>query len=414
MQLNTDFLTVVCVMLAAAFCCGWVTRALGMTQTAGELFAGLLVGPSLLGQLSPGLEHRFLPSSAMPAVGLFGLIIVLVYVAQTGAEIDARVFEVRGTRLVLIVAASTAIALLSAVVIERSFTSLVPLHASSFAFTLFVAAALLITAVPVLARILDETGLTRTYVGGSALAIAVYVDFVAFTIAAIATPLARSHISLAVLQGPAVLVGTLVLCLLLAPAVRRIKRQHQRIGVEVAILALALAAASATNASPLVAAFIVGAVLWRSRVQSEKGATASSALLRALVPIYIVYSGFKVNLGSLAHANLIVAAVLVLALAVLGKLVASWIGARMLGLESYQARVFAVLFNARGLTELILISLGHSAGILSESAYSILFLMTLVTTAASGMLARIAVSDTARVLRGPFETGLAAMRELDG
>jgi Kef-type K+ transport system membrane component KefB len=310
------------------------------------------------------------------------------------------------------------LAVVSALIIQQCFGNLVPRHISSVAFTLFVTSALLITAVPVLARILDETGFTRTYVGGWALAIAVYVDFVAFTIAGIAGPLAKSHLSAEVLEGPAVLVGTFVLCHLLAPAAARITRQEIKLAVAVAALALALAAASATNASTLVAAFIIGAVLWRRMIAAERESAVSTAsnggpnaLLRALVPIYIVYSGFQVNLRALTHSNLLLAAAVVLVLAVLGKVLASLLAARVLGFDRYQARILAVLGNTRGLTELILISLGHSAGILSDGAYSILFLMTLVTTAGSGVLARIVVSDKARALHAPFETTIAATGE---
>lgn len=411
--MTTDFLSAIVVMLGAALCCGWVTRELGMTEVAGQLLAGALLGPTLLGHVWPGFEHQLLPKSVMPSVGLFALLIVLVYVAEIGSEIDARVFDVRGTKPVLIVAGSTLIAVLSAVLVQQSFPSLVPRHVSTIAFTLFVAAALLITAVPVLARILDETGLTRTYVGGWALAIAVYVDFVAFTIAATATPLAKSHVSAAVLEGPAVLLGTLALCYLLAPVVARIRRPERRVAVEIAVLVLALAAASATNASTLVAAFIVGAVLWR-RVAAGRGSSrASTVVVRALVPVYIVYSGFQVNLRALTHPNLLLAVTVVLLVAVGGKLLASLLAARVLNFNRYQARTLAVLGNTRGLTELILISLGRSTGILSADAYSILFLMTLVTTAASGLLAGIVVRDAAHARRAPFEATIGMPGRVD-
>lgn len=411
--MTTDFLTAIVVMLVGAYCCGWVTHRLGMTQTAGELLAGALLGPTLLGHVWPGLEHHLLPKTVMPSVSLFGLLIVLVYVAQTGAEIDRRVFDVRGIKPVLIVAGSTVIAVLSGFIIQGSFNNLVPRHVSSVAFALFVAAAMLITAVPVLARILDETGLTRTYIGGWALAIAVYVDFVAFTIAAVATPLAKTHVTAAVLEGPGVLLATLVLARLLAPAIVRIELKERRIAAEMALLAGALAAASATNASTLVAAFIVGAVLWRRGSAGDEGSQPTTSLVRALVPVYIVYSGLQVNLRALSHSNLLLAAAVVLVLAVVGKLLASLLAARLLGFERYQTRMLAVLGNTRGLTELILISLGHTAGILSTNAYSILFLMTLVTTAASGALARLAVRDSARGRGASLPGAAVATGKLD-
>ncbi len=362
---TTHFLTAIVVMLAAALCCGWATRAAGITQTSGELLAGVLLGPTLLGQVSPNLAHRLLPPPAMPSVGLLSLLIVLVYVAQTGSEIDPRVLTVRGGKPLLIVAGSTAIAVSSAMLIELAFGELVPRGVSAVAFTLFLAAALLITAVPVLARILDETGLTGSYIGGWALAIAVYVDFVAFTLAAVAIPLARAHLSLAVLEGPGILLATAGACWLLAPAIARLADRETRIVAEVTVLLLALAAASATNASTLVAAFMVGAILWRLGATGSNRITQPSAIVRALVPLYIVYSGLQVDLGALGRSHLVGAMGAVLVLAVAGKVLASLLAARLLGLSGRQARILAVLGNTRGLTELILISLGHTAGILS-------------------------------------------------
>jgi Kef-type K+ transport system membrane component KefB len=384
----TTFFTGLGVLLVAAAAGGWVTRRLGLTQTVGELLAGAIVGPTVLGHVWPTLEQGLFPAGVMPSLQLFALFVVLVYVAQTAAQVDRKVLAGSGLRSLVIVAVGTVVAIASGVAVHQVSPQLVPHGVSSTAFVLVAAAALLVTALPVLARILDETGLTRTSVGSWALALAVYVDFIAFTIAAAGVSLAHASFSIDVVAGPALIVALIVGARSFAPLHARIRRVDVRIGVDLAILIGALAAASATGASTLLAAAIVGALLWRRRPGTAAGAVTAAPLVRALVPLYIAYVGLTVDLTSLAHPRQLTAALVILLVAVAGKFIGAAVAVRLLPLRRSDLPLLAALGNARGLTDLILIGVAHSAGVLSDDAYAAFVLMTLVTTAAAGALAR--------------------------
>lgn len=384
----TTFLLAVGIALVVAGACGWLTRRCGLTQTVGEIVAGLLLGPTILGHLWPQAERALFPSDVVSSIELVATLVVLVHVAQVGAAIDQRVFRVPARTLGAIVALALALALLSGVALRQSFPELVPSGVSSWAFLLFVSAALMVTAVPVLARLLDETGLTRSYAGGWALALAVCVDALAFTVAAIATSLSANDFTAKVVAGPIVLVAFVAVGTWLRPRVAAIKRGELRILLDLALLALALAAASAVDASTIVAAFVVGAFVWRAGRSEGEGTLVAAPVVRGLVPLYLVYSGLNVDLGAVFHADLLGTAAVVLGLAVVGKTLASVAAGRLLGLGREDRGLLAVLANTRGLTELVLLNLGHSAGVLSDDAYAVFFVMTIVTTAASGALAR--------------------------
>jgi Kef-type K+ transport system membrane component KefB len=386
--MTTTFFTAVAVLLLAAGAGGWVTRRLGLTQTVGELLAGAIVGPTVLGHVWPSLQHGLFPASVMSPLQLFALLVVLIYVAQTAAEVDRSFLRGSGRRSIGIVGVGTVLAVASGVVVHQVAPELVPHGVSTTAFVLVAAAALLVTALPVLARILDETELTHTPVGTWALALALYVDFVAFTISAAGISLAHSSFAWDLPAGPALLVGMIVGAKLLAPQLGRIRRVDVRVGVDVALLVGALAAASATGASTLLAAAIVGALIWRRRPGAAAGAVSAAPLVRALVPLYIAYVGLTVDLTTLAHPHLVTATLVILAVAVVGKLLSSALAVRVLPLHRRDLPLLAALGNARGLTDLILIGLAYTAGVLSADAYAAFVLMTLVTTAVSGALAR--------------------------
>jgi Kef-type K+ transport system membrane component KefB len=386
--MSTAFFTALVVLLAAAAAGGWIARRLGLTQTVGELVAGAIVGPTVLGHVWPDLQHGLFPADVMPTLQLIALLVVLIYVAQTAAEVDRSTFAGGSVRSAVIVVVGTGLAIASGFAVHAVAPELVPGNVSTIAFVLVAAAALLVTALPVLARILDETGLTNTPVGSWSLALALYADFVAFTMAAAGISLAHASFAPEIVGGPALLVAMIVAGVYLAPLLARIRRTDVRVAVDLTILVGALAAASALEASTLLAAAIVGAVLWRRRPGATAGAVSSAPIIRALVPVYIAYVGLTVDLTTLAHPRLLTATLVILLVAVAAKVVTAALAVRLLPLRLRELPLVAALGNARGLTDLILIGIAHSAGVLSDDAYAAFVLMTLVTTGAAGILAR--------------------------
>jgi len=254
-------------------------------------------------------------------------------------------------------------------------------------------ALLAVTAVPVLARILSDRGLVATLPGSLSLAAAVAIDAVNWPILAVALGLATGRVSGAV-TALVVLVAGVAVCFLVqrtlrAPVLVWACARFPRSTIVVFAL-LALAAAKATDLAgltPIFGAFLVGlAVPTRDEAGSwPRVMDASSWAGTKLVPVFFVVTGVTVFAKPFALVSWLAVPV-VIALAMLGKVGGGYLGARLGGYSGAVGWRIGVLMNTRGLTELIALQAGYSAGILSAELYFVLVLMALVTTMLTGPL----------------------------
>lgn len=381
----TAFLLAVGAIYLAAVIGGELFARVHLPRVIGEMAAALILGESLMGHLWPRAEQYLFGTSVLAVLSPMGLFLVLLYVAVVGAELDKRVVEGRSGRLVASTAVGLGVALCGAGLLGWGLSDLEPKGVPTWAYFAFLVAAILVTAVPVLARILDETGLTSTRVGTVTLSLSIADDFVAFSIVAIAIA-AATHSNVPLAIGGTALLASLVIPRNRARGLRsRIRRMPAGIPLSIAILALVAGTISWLGASTLVAAFIVGALVWRPLKHGD--AVAGSDLARALVPLYIVYAGLPVDVTHLVHPRLLVAILLTTVLAIGTKIVACFAASRILSLNPTETWGLVVLRNTRGLTELVALNLGYKAGILSQDLYTVFFAMALITTAAGGLIA---------------------------
>jgi Kef-type K+ transport system membrane component KefB len=405
----TAFLLAVGAIFVTAAACGSLAARLRLPRVVGEMGAGLVLGQSLLAHAWPRAHEYLFGESVLDILKPLGLLVVLLYVALIGAELDRSVLRERTRGFLAAVAVGFAIAVGGAAIIGVSLSDLEPHGVPHWTFYVFLTGAILVTAVPVLARILDETGLTRTRVGAVTLSLSIADDFIAFSIVAIAIAVA-THGSLGLaLAGTAVLGGVTVA----GKYTREIRRRLRMPAVSalgIGMLALVAGSVDALGASTLVVAFLVGALFWRRdwRTRTVPG----GGTIRALVPLYIVYAALSVDVTRLATPRLAFGIVLVTAVAIGTKIVACLAAGRLLRLDRTEALSLTVLRNTRGLTELVALNLGFQAGLLSQDLYAVFFSMALLTTAASGAVALAAL----RPLEGEADAGLeptpgAAARE---
>lgn len=385
----TAFLLAVGAIFLAAAACGSVAARVRLPRVVGEMIAGLLLGQSLLGHVWPRAEHYLFGPHVLDQLRPIGLLIVLLYVALVGAELDFGAIRGRNAKLIGAVAFGLAVAVGGAALVGVSLSDLEPHGVPRWTYFAFLTGALLVTAVPVLARILDETELTRTRVGTVTLTLSIADDFVAFSIVAVAIAVATDG-SLALALGGTAALGMVAAVIRLRGRDRLPIPQLQAVSA-VGIGALALAAGSieALGASTLVLAFLVGAVLWRPFSPAKP--VPGGGMIRAFVPLYIVYAALSVDVSDLAKSRLAFGMFLVTVLAVATKAVACLIAGRLLSLERSETISLAVLRNTRGLTELVALNLGYQAGLLSQDLYTVFFTMALVTTAGSGAIALAAL-----------------------
>lgn len=399
----TPFFLALGVIFLTAAASGSIAGRLKLPRVVGEMGAGLILGQSLLGHAWPRAENYLFGPNVLGTLKPTGLLIVLLYVALVGAELDRSALRGQSRGLAVAIVIGLAAAVAGAVAIGTTLTDLEPGGVPRWTYFVFLTGALLVTAVPVLARILDETGLTNTRVGTIVLTLSIADDFVAFSLIAIAIAVS-THGSLALAVGGTALLAALVVAVKAARGTRRWLAERRTPDVSVisiGLLAVAAAATEALGASTLVAAFLVGGIFWRTATPDVP--LRGGALIRALVPLYIVYAALSVDVERLAVPRLAVAVVLTMLVAVVTKSIASLAAGRLLSLDRNESISLAVLRNTRGLTELVALNLGYEAGILPQDLYTVFFVMAILTTAASGAVAMAALRPLEQALERALE-----------
>lgn len=407
------------VILLVALAGRQVARWLRQPEVIGEITAGLLAGPAAVALLGTGRFHVLLPApvlSILKTCGEIGLILLLVGVAH-----QLRIGPSRLPRRAVawVVAGSFVPPLLLgavfALVLLRIGGHAVRGSAPAPAFVVLVAVTLAITAVPVLARILTDRGMTGSVSGRLAMTAAIAMDTGGWLLLAVAVGLRSGELS-GFLRAIAVLAGGTVVAL----GIRRLLRTEAagrlcaKLPRTTAVLLAAVAITVALTVEHLGLTAILGAALVGLAVPVNDSAPWARAVElvtgvgRLLVPVFFVVTGVSVLIGAFSSAPWPVIAV-VIVLGVVGKLGGGYVGARMGGQSRKTAIQVGAMMNTRGLTELIVLQVGYSSGILTGPLMLALVVMALATTALTGPLLLIIDRRTARdVVPVAAELGSAA------
>lgn len=391
-DLSLVFFLELAVVLAAARGVGWLGRRfLGQPQAMGEMVAGVLLGPSLLGLVAPGVQAWLFPEAAKGALHVAGQLGVGLYMFLVGLEFDrdrlrGQAATAGAVSLAGMAAPFAAAAALTPWLMGRP--GLFAEGAPPAPASLFLGACISITAFPMLARILDERGMARTPLGSLSLSAGAFGDAAAWMILALVLATAGGGAGLAVKAVAGGLAFTaLTLGLgprLLAPLGRAAERAdgvpH---GLLAAALMLFLGAAAFTDWAGLHAVFggfLLGIVMPRGRLAEGLKARLEPFTLVLLVPLFFASSGLNTQLLLVADPALLPAALAVLGASILAKGGACWAAARLTGQDNATAMGVGALMNARGLMELIMINIGLQRGLIGPGMFSILVLMAVVTT----------------------------------
>ncbi|MBN6038360.1 cation:proton antiporter [Amycolatopsis sp. 195334CR] len=361
------------VLLGLARLFGSLAARLGQPAVVGEIACGLLAGLVFVPSVAVG--------GVLDAIAQFGLVLFLFCIGvRLGPSLTRR--DAKAASLPAFGAAVVPF-LLGAVLALW----LAPRHApaGTTAFVVFTAAAMAVTAFPVLARILAERGMLGEAAGHQALSAAALTDVAAWTALAVVAASLNDRAPV----WPLVLVVPFVLVLhgLTRPWFERWLARQSRQTTLTVLVALASAGAAATDAIGLHAAFgafLTGVAVGRSVRQAELS-TVVTPLGSALAPLYFVLVGQKVDLGEL-DLRLLAETAAVIVVAVLGKCGGAYLGARLAGQSPPEAALFAALMNTRGVTELVFLSIGLGFGVIDSAFYTAMVAMALVTTAMTGPL----------------------------
>jgi len=389
-------------ILIAGTALGQLIRRFRQPAVIGEIGAGIILGPSVLGLLPGDLTHKLFPANARPMLSAIAQVGLMLFMFMIGWEFEKSLLRERR-------AAAAAISLNSVAVAFGLGAALGLLlysrhdqagghHIRMLAFCLFLGAAMSITAFPVLARIITDNRIMHTRVASLALASAAIDDVLAWcllaTVSAIVTARNLSDLlQIAALAAVYVMVMFMVVRPALEVLVRRLAREG-RDGVAPYLLAILVAGVflSAYCTTWIGIHAIFGAFLFGFVMPREPAEVLATELRRpldsisvVLLPVFFIVTGLSVNIGALSARNYLeLAAILVVACA--GKLLGALLPARAFGIPGREAWALGLLMNTRGLTELIILNAGLTLGVLDQPMFTMMVLMGLITTAAAGPL----------------------------
>ncbi|MBF6468562.1 cation:proton antiporter [Nocardia beijingensis] len=374
-------------IVAAARLLGWLAARVGQPPVIGEIVAGILAGPTILGV---HLSETIFPHDTRSYLTAFANVGVMIFMFSAGLEMDLR--SVAGRRRSV-----TAIAL-SAYLTPFALGSVIALWAlarhdggNPLNFALFIGCALAVTAFPVLARILHDRKLLGTRLGQSAMTCAALDDILAWCVLAVVIGIARpglGHHWRLLLFVPLVL----MMWWAVRPALDRLagagseKNPANMVFIGVSGALLLGAATEWIGLHLIFGAFLFGVVFPRRlRAAVDSGAQLLSSIF---LPAFFVVAGLQVNLGGLDRASIAeFAAIMGAALA--GKLGGTYLAARLSRTDRTESAALAALMNTRGLTELVILNIGLTIGVIDQRLYSLLVMMALITTAMTAPLLKL-------------------------
>lgn len=389
------FLLQLLVILIVTRIAGWVLRKYGQPSVIGEIAAGIILGPSLLGSLFPGFTAFLFPKESLGTLSIVSEMGLVLFMFVTGIDLDAAIVMKKARQSLMISVASIVLPFAMGTVLSRYlFTEYAAKGAGPAGFALFMGIAMSITAFPVLARILRERGLDKERLGVMALTCAAADDVAAWCLLAAITAIVKSSGMMDVSATLALCAGYVAIILFIArPLVRRLIAATASDGSMPRYLIPALLGgmlASAWTAQvigihSLFGAFIFGLIIpvswpylkaFTARVEDVAGVL--------LLPVFFVITGLRTEIGTLHTAAGWAVCGLIILVAVAGKLGGAALAARATGESWRDAAVLGTLMNTRGLMQLIVLNIGYDLGILSKAIFAMMVIMALVTTATTG------------------------------
>ena len=402
------FVQLILIVLAARVC-GSLMHKAGQPAVIGEMIAGILLGPSLLGWLWPGFFQMVFPPASLGTLRMLSQIGVCLFMFVIGMELDIAQLKLQARTAVFVSQVSILFPYLLGVLSALwLFPNLAAPGTTFLAFALFIGISMSITAFPVLARILEERGLTKTALGSTALACAATDDVTAWTVLAFVVAIVKAGgLAPAVLSIVLVLLFVAVMLFWIKPRVpgwlgrAALESGAPGTGIMAAVVVFLFACAFVTDMIGIHALF--GSFLAGIAMPSH-GEFRNSLRIRLehfssvfLLPLFFAFTGLRTQIGLLqAPAGWLICLALI-AVATIGKLGGSMLAARMTGINWVDSFALGALMNPRGLVELLALNIGYDLGILSPPIFTMLVLMALVTTGMTGPL--LGLSDHLRARR---------------
>jgi Kef-type K+ transport system membrane component KefB len=395
-KLSITFFLQMAIILAACRIVGWLgQKYLKQPQVVCEMIAGVLLGPSLFGLLAPEAQAFVFSPENKGVLYVGAQLGVGLYMFLVGLGFRTDHFKANVHRAASVSLAGMAVPFIVAIAATPWLMSVPGLFAASatrFDATLFMGAAIAITAFPMLARIIHERGLSHTALGTLSLSAGAIDDAAAWCVLAVvlASFGAGAGVAYLAIIGGMLFEGFMILVMprILAPLARRAEREAaagKPLNSTVFALVMIAFMLSAFTADyiglhAVFGGFLLGCVMPRGVLADQIKARLEAVTVIVLLPMFFTYSGLNTQLTLVAEPSLLLVAVAVLAMSIFAKFFACWAAARLSGQDNRTALGIGALMNSRGLMELIIINIGLQAGVIGPALFSMLVLMAIVTT----------------------------------
>lgn len=390
-ELALAFVQQLLLILVAAQVFGYLAKFIGQPKVVGEMIAGVVLGPSLFGLFFPELQQSIFIPETMPMLYLGAQVGVGLYMFLVGLEFNTSFFREQGKSALSVSLAGMLVPFLAAMVLCLWLVDIPGLFAENISYgnaTLFMGAAIAITAFPMLARIIYERGLSGTMLGTLALAAGAIDDAAAWCVLAVVL---ASFGGGAMLAVKAIVGGGLYAFVMLrygtgwlTPLAEKVEQAGRMTGMHLLLVlvlwAMAAYAMEWVGLHAVFGSFLLGVAMPRGLLSEQIAAKLQKIVVFLLLPMFFTYSGLKTQLNVLASFEMFSIAMIILAASIFAKGVACWGAARLAGADNRTAMAVGALMNSRGLMELIIINIALKFGVIQQGLFSIMVLMAIVTT----------------------------------
>lgn len=376
---------------------GMLFAKFGQPSVIGEMIAGIFLGPSIMGLLSPEFSEFMFPKDSLKTLQFLSQIGLAFFMFIIGMELDIDKLKHQAKNAVVISHASIIVPFFLGVSLSYFiYEQFAPAGVKFLAFALFMGIAMSITAFPVLARIVQERGLTKTTLGAMVITCAAADDVTAWCLLAcvIAIVKAGSIMSALFTIGLA-LIFVLLMLYVVRPYLKKVSFSvliHDQLSKTVVAISFFILLVSAYLAEiigihALFGAFLAGVIMPHNlKFKETMTGKIEDLSVLLLLPIFFAFTGLRTQIGLLNQGHLWLTCLVVIFIAVLGKIGGSTFSAKLMGQSWKDSWSIGALMNTRGLMELVVLNIGYDLGILSPEIFAIMVLMALATTFMTGPL----------------------------
>jgi Kef-type K+ transport system membrane component KefB len=372
-------------------------KRIGQPSVIGEIFAGIALGPSLLGLFFPELSSIIFPKESLIHIKVLSQIGLVVFMFIIGMELDVSILRKQASSAIFISHTSIIFPYSLGVILAYFlFDKYAPEGISFLSFGLFMGIAMSITAFPVLARIIQEKGLSKSNLGVLAITCAAVDDISAWCILALIIAIVHAGtVSLAIFTILITLLFILLMLFLIQPLLNRMSKVYvtKEIigkGVLSSLLFIMISSSLFTEGigiHALFGAFLAGVIMpTHTKLRSVLTEKFEDFSMIILLPLFFAYTGLRTKFSLLNEWHHWVICLVIIIVATIGKLVGSMFAARYVGNSWKDSYAIGVLMNTRGLMELIVLNIGYDLGVITPTIFVMMVIMALVTTFATGPL----------------------------